>query len=131
MQSDAKTKLSQRTLFFSYFVGVAVCAANQLAVTMQHGPKTYVSLLWAFLYPVQIFLAESCARGAIAAHSSLRDTTAAMMGVGISSVLFGLILPALVGLMRSENRFARYVGIAALAVFVLFTIFWFQFQNVI
>jgi hypothetical protein len=131
MQSDAKTKPSKRTLFFSYSVGIALCAATQLAVTMQHGPRIYVSLLWAFLYPVQIYVAESCARGAIVAHIGLQDATAARMGIGISSILFGLILPALVGLIRSENRFARYVGIATLAVFVLLTIFWSQFPNVI
>lgn len=131
MQSDPKYKLSTRSLGLAYCVGVALCLLTQLVVMMQHGPKIYVSLLWAPLYPVQLFITEACARAAIALQLSLRDATVRGIGVAVSSALLGVIVPALVGLVRSSNRFTRYLGIAALVIFILSAVLWGPFPNVL
>ena len=129
MQAELKNRLYDRILFLSYFIGIVLCVATQLVVAMQHGPKLYVSLLWAFLYPSQLFIAESCARAAVALHISLRNATAIAVSIAITSALFGLIFPALVGLTRSSNRFARYVGIVAVGIIALITILWGPFPD--
>ena len=82
---------SKRGLWFAYCSGVIVCLLTQTIVMMQRGPKVYVSLLWSPLYPVQLFLTETCARVALALHVSLRDPAARGLGVAISSAIFGLL----------------------------------------
>ncbi len=129
MQSDVINKLSTRSLVIAYGAGVALCVLTQLAVIMQHSPKIYVSLLWAPVYPIQLFITEASARTAIAVHLSLRDTMARGIGVIVSSALLGVIVPAVVGLARSSNRLARYVGIAALIIILLSAVLWDPFPN--
>jgi peptidoglycan/LPS O-acetylase OafA/YrhL len=129
MQSDVINKLSTRSLVLAYCVGVALCLLTQLAVIMQHGSKIYVSLFWAPLYPIQLFITGASARTAIAIHLSLRDATARGIGITVSSALLGVIVPAVVGLARSSNRLARYVGIAALIIIFLSAVLWGPFPN--
>ncbi|HYL85806.1 MAG TPA: hypothetical protein VE263_16375 [Candidatus Angelobacter sp.] len=131
MKSEAILQTTKRAMAFSYFVGVTVFLATQVAVVMQQGPKVYVSLLWAPVYPVQRFVAESCARGALVFHFSLREATAKGMGLLITSFAFGLVVPALFGLTRHDNRAVRYLGVIALAIAGLLAVVWFPFPNVL
>ena len=124
MQPDVKKQVPGRILFLAYCVGVVLSVVTQVVVMMQHGPKVYVSPLWALLYPVQLFITDVSTRSAYTVHISLRGATATAIGVGVSSALFGLILPALVGLARSDNRLARYVGFGALGIIVLLAVLW-------
>jgi hypothetical protein len=133
IQSDAKRGPSKRALVCSYAVGVALSLLTQLGVVMQmqRGSKVYVSLLWAPLYPVQLYITDVCPRLALALHFPMRDATATALGVVISSILFGLIVPALVGLAQSRNTLARYIGFAALAFLTLMALVWFPFPNLL
>lgn len=130
MQPRVKHKLAGRTLLSLYCVGVAVCLVTQLIVMMEHGPKVYASLLWGLLYPVRLFITDASTRMGYALHASLKSTTATGIGIAFASALFGLVVPALVGLARSNNRLGRYFGLAALAVFALLALFWGVLPNV-
>jgi len=130
MESQPKRTVSTSSLVLAYGAGMALCVLTQVGVILQHGPKIYVSLLWAPLYPVQQFVAEVSERAAIALGIPLRDATARGIGVVLSSALLGIISPAIFAVVRSNNRSVRYLGIAILVLFLLSAILWGPFPNV-
>jgi hypothetical protein len=129
MELQPKRTVSPSSLVLAYSAGLALCLLTQVGVILQHGPKIYVSLLWAPLYPVQQFIAEVSGRAAVALGVPVRDATARGIGVVLSSVLLGLISPAIFAVVRSSNRAVRYLGIAILVVFLLSAILWGPFPN--
>src|SRR5262245_65472328 len=86
-QANGKKRVSGRVLLLAYILGVVLAAGTQLAVMLQHGPKVYVSPLWAALYPIRLFIADLSTTGACAFHLSLRSTTPAAIGLAVSSAL--------------------------------------------
>jgi hypothetical protein len=130
MPPGAKNKLAGRTLVSLYCVGVAVCLVTQLIVMLEHGPKVYASLLWAILYPVTLFIADVTTKIGYVLHAPLKSTIAAGFGIAVASALFGLVVPALVGLARSTHRLGRYIGYTALTILTLLALFWGALPNV-
>lgn len=119
-----------RVLFLYYSVGIIICLLTQLVVLAQHGPRIYASPLWGIIYPARLFIEDVFTRIGFAAHLPMKSSTVAGIGIALASALFGLFVPALVGLVRSGNHFGRYIGFALIVIFALFTLLWGVLPNV-
>jgi hypothetical protein len=131
MKLDGRGKLLDRAVVSLYGIGVGVSALTQLSVMVQRGAKVYVSLLWAILYPVQLFLTGALTTTASAFHVSVGDSTAIGVAVATSSALFGTIPAAFMGLAKADNRLARCIGIGALAILALLAVLWGKLPRVL
>jgi hypothetical protein len=130
MQPEVKNRIVFRVLFPSYCVGTMVCLLTQLIVLAEQGPRIYASPLWGILYPARLFIDERITRIGYAVHAPIKSTTVTGIGIAVTSAIFGLIVPILVGLTQLGNRVGRYVGLALIVIFVLFALFWDVLPNV-
>jgi hypothetical protein len=124
MHLDPNRSLSKQALFGSFVAGLGLSLLTQLAVLAQHGPKIYVSLLWAPLFPVQYIIREICQRFAVLLHAALSDSIATGIAIVISSALFGIIAAGLAAFASSKRGVARYFGIIIIVIIILSAVFW-------
>jgi len=114
-------KPTGRLLLGCYIVGFAVCYASLALFFRQKGPVIYVNLLLGLLWPLREWFRQ------FGPPASMVVSTGSQV---ISAALGGLLFPAIVALLRYEQRFLRGLAFLLGVVLIIMCLWWSQLPNI-